>query len=258
MKILDRQAQILEVLAHASHDGKSLRDLAREVDLPPSTVHRILQALLGIGFVSQNQQSSQYRLGSGFLRLTGAYLEHAGVDDLLGSYVELLSSRTQLVSFASIREGHNVVCICVKAPRQTTNFYVRPGQLMPLHASAAAKALIFLDPAPQLEMMLRDPVTQVYTPKTLTSVQAVLADLEKGRGRGYWVCDEELEPDVYAVAAPILGSQGRPIASLTVLCPLKFALKDLDKLGREVVDVASTGSKEVGRVLASQAIEEIL
>src|SRR5947207_1089945 len=57
------------------------------------------------------------------------------------------------------------------------------------------------------------------TDKTITSEAALRTDLATVRARGYAVTDEELEPGLIAVAAPIRGYDGAVIAALSVSGP---------------------------------------
>jgi IclR family transcriptional regulator, acetate operon repressor len=62
--------------------------------------------------------------------------------------------------------------------------------------------------------------------KTITTETALKADLAAVRARGYAVTDEELEPGLIAVAAPIHGYDGAVIAALSVSAPTTRMTKD--------------------------------
>lgn len=256
MRTIEREAALLETLARSSHEGSALRALAAEVGLAPSSTHRLLRGLEDVGFVSHGPGRQGYRLGPSLLRLAGAYLEQAGFADLMLPYLEEVTATTATVSFSSVRDGDAVICTSVRTPRETTNFYVRIGKVLPWHASAAAKALVHGIEPGELRARLESFVARRHTPHTLTSVDAVLADLEAGRRRGYWECVEELEPDVYAVAAPVTTADGRALASITAVCHRSQRQGELPAVAATVTATAAAASRELAGLLhAGQLME---
>ncbi len=256
MQTIERQAALLDALAGASYEGLPLRTLASNVGLAPSSTHRLLQALVEVGLAAQEPVHQGYRLGNGVLRLAGAYLERVGFTDVVLPYLERISSETGTLAFSSVRDGDAVICASVRAPRETTSFYVRIGKVLPWHASAAAKALIWSMDRPTLVARLSTHVGLTHTEHTLTTVDEVLADLDRGRSQGYWECVEELELDVYAASAPILTAQGRPVASLTAVCRLSQPGWDRDAVASAVVAAAGEASRDVAALLhAGQLME---
>lgn len=256
MQMIDRQMALLDALAQASHEGGSLRALAAAVEMAPSSTHRLLQGLAAVGLVARDPVGRTYRLGPSVLRLAGAYLERVGFADVVLPYLDAVTAATGTVTFSAVRDGDAVICTSVRAPRETTNFYVRIGKILPWHASAAAKALIAGMEPESLRRHLAPHMGQRYTARTRVDVEDVLADLEGGRRRGYWECVEELEPDVYAVAAPILASGDRPVASLTAVCHVSRRRGDLPQIAERVVAAAAEASIEVAALLhAGQLME---
>lgn len=256
MRSIERQQRILNALAASPGTGCSVRALSSDIGLPVSSTHRFLRGLASVGMVVQRRETSNYHLGHEVLRLAGTYLEKVGLPDLAVPYLEDLTFRTGLMAFASAREGTSVICTGVRAPDETTNFYVRIGKLMPLHATSAAKALIY-DLAPStLETMLVGAFDHLYTAKTHTSAPSLMDDLARGRLQGYWECDEELEPDVYAVSAPILDGNGEPRISLTTLCHLSRGRESLAEVRAVLLDVTARASRDIGMLLyASRCLE---
>jgi len=89
------------------------------------------------------------------------------------------------------------------------------GMSVPLHCSALGKVLLafgaaILPPASRLDKR---------TEKTITNEAALKANLATVRARGYAVTDEELEPGLVAVAAPVFGFDGAVAAALSVSAP---------------------------------------
>ncbi|HEY8093717.1 MAG TPA: helix-turn-helix domain-containing protein, partial [Acidimicrobiales bacterium] len=74
VQVIARAAAILRSLGRAPQ-GRSLAELAAQVDLPRSTVHRLVKALEAEGFVSPVSASSGFRLGPGLLQIASVSRE---------------------------------------------------------------------------------------------------------------------------------------------------------------------------------------
>ena len=70
-QVLERTFGILEVFSEARPEW-STTEIARALDLPVPTVHRILAALKRLGYVSQHEETKRFRLGLGALELGSA------------------------------------------------------------------------------------------------------------------------------------------------------------------------------------------
>src|ERR1700689_5903380 len=88
------------------------------------------------------------------------------------------------------------------------------GMSVPLHCSALGKVLLAYGagqlPPGRLEHR---------TTRTVTNSAALQADLAEVRRRGYAVTDEELEPGLIAVAAPVYSAGAAVVAALSVSGP---------------------------------------
>jgi DNA-binding IclR family transcriptional regulator len=95
------------------------------------------------------------------------------------------------------------------------------GLSVPLHCSALGKVLLAYGAAPPPAGPL-----ERRTDKTITSEAALRAELAGVRARGYAVTDEELEPGLIAVAAPVRGFDGGVVAALSVSAPASRMTRD--------------------------------
>ena len=217
-KTLERQVALLHALADAPAEGTSLRQLARLTDLAPlqhaPAPHRPRRGRSR----GQRHRDPEVRLGHGILRLAGAVLGQSNPTQLVDPYLRRLTETSSFFSYATVWTGSAAVCVGTREPGQGGSFFVRIGRILPLHAAAAAKALICRFPEAELRTLLAPTIEQRFTDRTITNLEQLLADLRRGSGLGYWESDEELEAGVYAVAAPVVAPSGLPVMSLTLLC----------------------------------------
>src|SRR5262245_47698341 len=75
VKTVDRVATLLRALAGYG-DGAMLSAVSRETGLGKATVHRLLAALIDVGFVFQDPDTRRYRLGVGVAMLAQNAHQH--------------------------------------------------------------------------------------------------------------------------------------------------------------------------------------
>jgi IclR family acetate operon transcriptional repressor len=88
------------------------------------------------------------------------------------------------------------------------------GLAVPLHCSALGKVLLAFGAAELPPGRL-----QQRTAKTITTRQGLRAELAAVRDRGYALTDQELEPGLVAVAAPVFADGPAAVAAISVSAP---------------------------------------
>jgi IclR family acetate operon transcriptional repressor len=92
------------------------------------------------------------------------------------------------------------------------------------HATAAGKVVLA-----HADVPLPPPPLQPFTERTIVDPAALAREVEKVRAQGWAVAVGEREPDLAAVAAPVLGARGELVAVLGVQGPAAR----LDAVARE-------------------------
>jgi DNA-binding IclR family transcriptional regulator len=220
LQALDRAFALLDLLTPDRPEWTT-SELARSSGLPVATAHRILAALRGHGYVARDPRTKRYRLGPAAREL-GA---RAGVaDDLRDAALPVLErlaravDETALLTVPSERRDASV-CLARVESSQPLRLSVEPGRRLPLHAGASQKALLaFLAPA-DVERVVGAPLPSLCT-ETITDPDALRADLDEIRQRGWAVSREETNAGVWGVALPLLDAEGRAIAALGLAGPI--------------------------------------
>jgi len=116
------------------------------------------------------------------------------------------------------------------------------GLTVALHASALGKVLLAHGAA-----QLPSAGLAKVTDKTVTSEAALRAELAGVRARGYAVSDEELEPGLIAIAAPVFRYDGTVVAALSVSAPTSRMRRDTaTAVARRCVEEAAGLSSALG------------
>jgi IclR family acetate operon transcriptional repressor len=247
-----RAAAILRALAEEHPDGSLPADglplavIAKTTGLSPSTTHRLLRALTGEHLVEQDASTERYRLGPFAGVLGQGYLASAGLERAVPILRSLCRQTDESVSLATLHGTTALVVLQEHSPQPLRVDHLAGKELF-LHASAMGKVLLafsslgIVDAAASLGELSR------FTPRTITTRQALVRELEAVRTRGYATNEGERYDGANGVAVPVLspassstnfalGIQG-PATRLTAERTAELA----DICRRAAVDIAALG-----------------
>ncbi|KAB1656657.1 IclR family transcriptional regulator [Pseudoclavibacter chungangensis] len=213
---VDRALRILALLS--TSDSLGVSEISRELDVHRSTAFRLLATLEAHDYVEQESHRGTYRLAFGVLRLSQ---QVASRTDLAKEAQATCDAAT-----AEVNETSNVAIltqgIAVNVTQTTGNRFVSVsqqyvGQQSPLHATSTGKVLLAHDPA-ELRTVLAGELTS-FTANTITDADALVAQLDAVRERGWSSAVQEWELEMNAVAVPVRDLSGRVVAALAVTAP---------------------------------------
>jgi len=244
---IERAVALLECVG-ASERSLGLSEIARAVGLTPSTTHRLLRALVVAGYVEQEPTTEKYRLGLGIAVLGQRALEHAGYR-VAKPVLDGLSARTGESVSLGIRRGNEVVVIEQAASASPLRFDHPAGAELALHASAMGKVML-ANAARSIEREVALLATfDRFTDRTITSPDAVVAELTAVRDRGWATNVEERHVGVCGIAAPILARSGVAHAAIGVQGPsVRLTVDRLRELAPDVTAAADEIASLVIRV----------
>ena len=214
---IERAFSVLECLA-ASARPLGLTDIARAVDLNPSTTHRLIRALVVAGYVEQEPNSDHYQLGIGIAVIGQRALEHSGYH-LARPILDDLSERTGESVSLGIRRGEEVVVIEQATSAAPLRFDHPTGAEIAMHASAMGKAL--------LAFSVDDARPDRCGARTVRPLhrsdphhdRAVDPGTPNVRDRGYATNIEERHIGVCGIAAPVRSQSGTAHAAVGIQGP---------------------------------------
>lgn len=213
--VIDRMMEIFFLLEQQSN-GATIRDLVDRLDLPRSTVYRILNTLQLHEMVRRSGDGS-YRLGPRLLTLASRAVGDDRFHDLVSlsqPHLQRLVSETGEGCKISIISGDEILVVAAVEGKRDYALSIVPGQRLPLHAGAAGKVLLAYLPQAEQTERLKGTLAR-YTAKTQTDAKRLSAELARIRRQG-WAYDKgEYSPSIQAFAAPIRDSEGKVIAALS-------------------------------------------
>ncbi|WP_245951231.1 IclR family transcriptional regulator [Phytoactinopolyspora halophila] len=196
---VERVLDLLELMADSGGEI-GLSQLAAESGLPMPTIHRLIGTLVRRGYARQ-LPSRRYALGPRLVPLG----ENAG--RALGAWArphlaQLVEELGETANMAML-DGDMVVYVAQVPSRHSMRMFTEVGRRVHLHCTGVGKAVLAQLPGDDARSLLGRSDLPAQTPRTITDLDTLLAELELVRSRGYAVDDGEQEIGVCCFAVPV-------------------------------------------------------
>lgn len=224
-----------------------LSECARRVDLPKSTVARILATLESTDAVERAEDGRMYRLGPMVQRLSAAAGGPAQLAAFAWPYLEELTTLTGEAAGISIPDGYRVHYIDQTEATHPVQVRDWTGELIPMHLVPSGLVIMAHWPEQQTDRYLRRALERT-TPNSVTDPGVIRDRLTEIRDVGHvWVFEEFVE-GINSVAAPVF-EKDTITAAIHVHGPAyRFpAPGDEDRIGEAVADAARRLWKAMAR-----------
>lgn len=242
LEILSKAGAIIDALTTTPQ--LSAAGLAEAVGEPTSSTYRLLQSLTALGWVDPAPTRGAYRLGLGLMS-TGAAVEATmDVRDLARPRMRELRAEADLAVLLCYRKGPRAVCVERFDGHDVTSVAMQVADSLPLHRGAAPLALLAHLPGGERSAMvevLADP-----TNEDPADAEALTAELDAIRERGYARSDQDVTLGIAALGAPVLNHRGELVAALSVSGLRERVLADEERISALVVAAAAAVSGDLG------------
>jgi IclR family transcriptional regulator, acetate operon repressor len=236
---LDRAMALLDVLAGA--EGLSLSEIARQAELPTSTVHRLLTTLHRRRLVGNDPETGHWTVGVGLFRVGSAYLRIRKLPDIARPVIRRLLDEVGETVNVSMIDGRDIVCVAQAESHAAVRAFFRIGRRLPLHASAAGKAILGAASEPLRAQLLDGVDMERFTARTHATRKALLADVAASAARGWAIDDEEHTVGMCCVSAAVLNEEGEPAGAVSISGPaVRIDAARREAFGARVADTAAT------------------
>lgn len=245
MQWLDRFVEVMDIVSNASRDGVSMTEIMQQTGLPKATLHRMLTDMMDKSLVVQIWTTKRYRIGPKPMVWGGNYVEGQDPANLLAQFCDLLAERTGLYAFLSRYDSREVYCLYTRRPKsRLAKYFVHIGQKMPLHCTAAAKAILAFRPADEVSRLLTQRQLQRFTENTKTDIQEILAELKQVKDSHVAFCRNELDTGVTVLSTPVIMSENDVLFSISLI----GETADIEKRESLIQELLSIGD-EAGKVM---------
>ncbi len=192
-----------------------LTRIASAVELPASTVHRILQELVDLGWVRADGRRG-YTLGARLLAIGARASEGTSLLHVADPFLRHLRDATGHTVHMAARQQDEMVYLAKVEGHGAYEMRSHVGLTVPLHCTAVGKCLLAALPPSEVRSVVQRTGLPRRTDRTITEVEKLLEQLEAVRRNGFARDDEENQPKVQCVGALIVDPHGLPAASVSV------------------------------------------
>ncbi|MBP6897524.1 MAG: IclR family transcriptional regulator [Gammaproteobacteria bacterium] len=225
----------------------SLARIAQSADLPRATTHRMLTALREIGFIQQDGRSGQYSLGLRLFELGSLALANLDLMREAKPFMDRLSRLASESAHLGVFDGYNVVVVEREDPQERVpGRHLSGTESAPAYCTSVGKAVLAFQ-GPEVVDRIIAAGLRPFTAQTLTSGEALRAELSTIRERGYAIDNSEHQIWVRCVAAPIRNAGGQVFAAVSVTGPAdRMTDERIHQLSSLVIQAADSISMHLG------------
>ncbi len=245
---LQRGLSILEMIGKKGA-SLSVAEVSRAVGLHPSTTFHLLRTLTTLGYLSQDEGTREYAIGTKLFQLAGSAWTEDRLIKIAASFLADLARQTEEASHLAIFEHGEVIVVDKVEGTSPVHISERIGYPRPAHCTAIGKALLAHLPKAELTAFLRTNELKAITPRSITSAPMLEEELKWVRDQGYAFDDEEFTQGIRCLAAPVSNFTGGVVASIGISGPVWRVSRDRIAQLTEAVKVAAYRlSRQLGYV----------
>lgn len=247
VKALDRGMALLVNLSKI--DRASLSELALRTGMAPSTAHRLLRTMQQHGLICFDEATQNWMVGVEAMRIGSSFIRRTGVVEAGREVMHKLMETTGETANMAISDKGDVVFISQVETHEAIRAFFRTGARGPMHASGIGKALLAELDRSEVERILQKKGLPSFTPSTITSAEALFAELELIRARGWAIDNEERNTGMRCLAAPIYNEWGEAIAGISISGPsVRITDQELAEFGVTVKRAAAEITLAIGGI----------
>ncbi|MCY9545834.1 IclR family transcriptional regulator [Lysinibacillus xylanilyticus] len=211
MQLLERAMTIAKVLAsEASENSLSISELSAKCNLPLSTLHRILKAMIKEGMIEQDDQTKQYRLGTIWMELGLQVYDTMDYISKIRPELERLAREVEESVYLSKPAGLDTIIIeRIDSAANPIRIYDQLGIRIPMHIGAANKAILATMPVSQAKEIIE----QLIPHEEIAELEA---QLEQIRLQGFSISHGERTAGTSSIAVSILNGFNEVVGAVSI------------------------------------------
>lgn len=246
VRSVERSIELLKVFSF-ERTSLSLAQICRIVDMPKTTVYRLLTTLEDGGLLTVDTETGHYHLGYELIKLGAIAQESNHIARLAHDEMKWISEKTEATCNLYIRDGYERLCIAQVAGSQYVRRYSFLGARHPLYCGAGKLLLAYAGKEFQDEY-LKQVKLEKFTDRTVTDAQLLRKELEDICQKGYSVTIGERDASTAMVAVPLVDYHDKVIAGITISGPVYcFTDENITLYIKTLQEAADRISMKLGR-----------
>ena len=215
---LAKGLQVLEIFS----PGKAqwgIREIARELDLNPTTVTRLVTTLQNTGYLEKDHSTQRYMLGPMLVKMGNLYAHHNPLPSIAQRVFESYADRFDYNFYLGVLKRYEVVYLAVLDGRGPIQIVVEPGGSTSLHSTALGKVLLAFQDDDYIQHFLESNHLIAHTSRSIIDPEQLWSQIITIREEGHALNVGEQFDDVGAVGAPVQNNHGKVIAGISLAYP---------------------------------------
>lgn len=253
-ELLNRAVQVLDQLRLAGGD-LAIRDIAKQVGLPKSTVQRLLRDLVDTDMAARDPITRRYRLGPRTLALGMAYQHGINLRNVALPVMTRLRDETGETVGLSVEVGEELMHVeqVESASQLRRTFEI--GHPLPLWCGAPSRLFLAFRSDEDIQRIIADRGHTDVEPANPPSPERMAAEVRQARIDGYAMAFDETVASVSTLSAPVIGPAGHVVATLSVTGPTsRFTRKAMNQSLPALTASADLVSGQLGAPTARHAV----
>ncbi len=241
-----RGLRVLEAIVDEGGATSTPRDIADATGIDRSIVQRVLRTLVGAAYVERLGRGD-YGVGPAMFSLGLRAIRGSAFVEIAEPYLQRLNELTGEPVTLAILANADIVYQARVAPARLMSENVAVGSRLPGYCTAIGRVILAFLPAERSRNLLEESDRQQRTPRTLTTLADLEAELGKVRKRGYSIVDQELELGLRGVAAPVFDGTHTVIAGINIAFSVHRSIRSVHtELVPPLVETANELSRALG------------
>ncbi len=239
IKSFEKGLEILELISHYP-GGIKIKDIANALTEPPSNLALFLNSMIHTGFVQKSTDTGLYHVSNKIHEMAYRTEENRYYRLKQIARAEMLLLRNELNEnvMLAVLDGRGMHFIERFTSSRAVQILHNPEAHYPPHVTASGKAIVAFLPKLKQQKYLEETLYHKFTKKSVISAEAFQQDLIQIKDRGYAINTGEFEPEIMAVASPLM-LQDRVVASLSVQFPtFRYNPEELELFGMRIMQSA--------------------
>lgn len=244
----------IEVLARAGRPLE-LSELARRLGRPMPSVHRLLRTLELREYVEN--VGGRYRLTLKLFEMGSAVVSSIDVVAVARPICEALCDELQETINMSVRSGTSAVYVMKLDSPRSLRLVSHLGMHVPLYCTAMGKVLMAFERKAVQSALVAETTFEARTKNTLTSGEALDKELQRVTRRGYAIDNQEFEPGLTCIAAPVFDWSNHIAAAISATGPTsRLPRREWARVGATVQEAAQAISAKLGSTPPMAGVKE--
>ena len=194
-----------------------------------------------------NTDSKSYVIGPLCFEIGISFSRRNNLLAVAGPYAELLMQACNTTSFIAGLYNDKILYLDKKEAKTSVRTSAELGSANDLYSSGLGKSILASYTNESIGRMFASSSISAHTPYTLTTLAALMEDIEKTRKRGYAIDNREADINVYCIASPIYDSSNTAVAAISIaLLYTSDVVKYSDNYGSLVSQYALEISHKLG------------